>query len=53
MIFCSLFVCLFCLLEPPNGERESEPDGDGVDHDGEVGMEEHEQAPREAKLRII
>ena len=31
--------------EPPDGEGESEPDGDGVDHDGEVGMEEHEQAP--------
>ena len=24
--------------EPPDGQGESEPDGDGVDHDGEVIM---------------
>ena len=47
-------ICLiFCeLVEPPDGERESEPDGDRVDHDGEVGVEQHEETPRGRKLRI-
>ena len=30
---------------PPDGERESEPRGDSVDHHREVGVEHHEDAP--------
>ena len=31
--------------EPPDGERESEPDGDGVDHHGEVDVDQQEDPP--------
>ena len=55
-LFAWLFVVfqlIVCeLVEPPDGERESEPDGDRVDHDGEVGVEQHEETPRGRKLRI-
>ena len=31
--------------EPPDCETEGQPDGDCVDHDGEVGVEQQENAP--------
>ena len=39
------------LDEPPDGERECEPDGDSVDHQGEVGVEEHEDSPTKGVLK--
>ena len=37
--------------EPPDGKGEGEPDGDGVDHDGEVCVEQEEHRPRLGKLK--
>ena len=31
--------------EPPDGKAEGEPDGHGVDHDGEVGVKQEENSP--------
>ena len=38
--------------EPPDGEGEGEPDGNSVDHQGEVGVEEHEDSPLERILKF-
>ena len=40
------------LDEPPDGKGEGEPDGDGVYHQCEVGVEEHEDSPRERVLKF-
>ena len=37
--------------EPPDGKGKGEPDGDGVDHDAEVGMEQEENCPVLRKLK--
>ena len=37
--------------EPPDGERESEPDGDGVDHHGEVDVDQQEDPPTKWVLK--
>ena len=38
--------------QPPDGEGEGKPDGDGVYHQCEVGVEEHEDSPRERVLKF-
>ena len=38
--------------EPPDGEGEGQPDSHSVDHDGEVGVEEHEDAPGQGVLLL-
>ena len=38
--------------EPPDGEGEGEPDGHRVDHQGEVGVEQHEDAPPKGILKF-
>ena len=37
--------------EPPDGEREGEPGGHGVDHHCEVGVEHHEDSPNKRILK--
>ena len=36
--------------EPPDGEGEGEEGGDGVNHHGEAGVEQHEDAPGQGVL---
>ena len=36
---------------PPDGETQGQPDGDGVDHQREVDVEEDHHAPTVAKLK--
>ena len=36
--------------EPPDGEAECQPDGDRVDHDAEVDMEQQEHRPAQREL---
>ena len=38
--------------EPADGQREGEPDGDGVDHDAEVSVEQQKGCPSERKLKF-
>ena len=37
--------------EPPDGKGEGQPDGDSVDHDAEVGVEQEEDCPGMRKLK--
>lgn len=37
---------------PPDGEAQGQPDGHGVDHQGEVDMEQDHHAPAIAQLEI-
>ena len=37
--------------EPPDGQTEGQPDGDGVDHDAEVDVEQEEDCPAHGKLK--
>ena len=39
--------------EPPDGQGEGQPDGDSVDHDAEVGVEQEEDCPGVRKLKRI
>ena len=38
--------------KPPYSQWESEPDGDCVNHDAEVGVKQHEYRPGKRKLKI-
>ena len=38
--------------EPADGQGEGQPDGNCVDHDAEVGVEEQKGCPSERKLKL-